>query len=100
MGDIPKHSSLRFGIPSLDDLFGTSSLSHRSDGIPVYDMTLVPEGNTSTRLTLVGPEGSGKSIVALHLAARYIADAWTRSPGKQHPKVIFVSTDLTYAKAL
>lgn len=101
MTDIPSRSALRFGIPSLDDLFGTFSVSHRSYGIPVAST------NEQIKLTIIGPAGSGKSILALHLASRYRADAHSRARSRQAnsresfrpPKVIYISTDLTLPKA-
>ncbi|HEY6390100.1 MAG TPA: hypothetical protein VIX89_02410 [Bryobacteraceae bacterium] len=97
MNGIPNKPHLRFGIPALDDLFGSYSLSHRADGIPVST------DKDQARLTIIGPAGSGKSILALHLASRYAADVftrWTRAGCKgTPPKVIYVSTDLTLEKA-
>ena len=102
MTDIPNKSALRFGIPSLDDLFGTFSVSHTSYGIPVAS----PE--EQIKLTIVGPAGSGKSILALHLASRYRADAHSRMKSRaaklggdeqRAPRVIYISTDLTLPKA-
>ena len=71
MNGIPLNPCICFGVPSLDDLFGTFGLSHRSYGIPV-------EG-AQANLTLVGPDGSGKSLLAFHLASRYAADSFSRS---------------------
>ncbi len=38
MNGVPRISCLRFGVPSLDDLFGTFSLSHRAYGIPINNI--------------------------------------------------------------
>lgn len=91
---VPTEHHLRFGIPSLDDLFGTYSLSHRGDGIPVSST------DEKARLAIIGPAGSGKSLLALHLASRYIADGFTRSNGQRYPKVVYLSSDLTLEKAV
>ncbi|HJQ82917.1 MAG TPA: ATPase domain-containing protein [Candidatus Binatia bacterium] len=48
----------------------------------------------TTSLCIIGPDGAGKSILALHLASRYLADAGCQ------PRVIYASTDLPYANAL
>lgn len=89
---------LRFGIPSLDDLFGTTSVSHRSAGI---GLTRCDEGAKSaiepTKICISGVEGSGKSILALHLASRYLADSFNAAHAT---RVLYISTDLTHGKAL
>jgi hypothetical protein len=92
-------SILRFGIPSLDALFGTSSISQHADGI------LISHSNEQTKVSVVGPAGSGKSLVALHAASRYTADLYRglypaqTAERPRIPKVIYLSTDLTYVKA-
>lgn len=98
MNGIPLNPSICFGVPSLDDLFGTFGLSHRSYGIPA-------EG-AQANLTLVGPDGSGKSLLAFHLASRYAADSFSRSKAASKPEksiappmVIYISTDLSTSKA-
>ena len=82
---------IRFGIPSLDLLLGQQG-GASPDG---YGFK-IPEDGATTSLCFVGRHGTGKSVLALHLAARYLADA-TVSHGKT--KVLYVSTDLTAAKA-
>ena len=60
---------LRFGIESLDKLiggsketgFGINLARHKAPGL-------------ATSLCLIGPDGAGKSVLALHLAAQYLAD--------------------------
>lgn len=60
---------LRFGIPDLDVLLRWSSSG------PEQPNGLFYAANTTTSLSLVGPDGSGKTLLALHLAARYLHDA-------------------------
>jgi hypothetical protein len=97
---------IRFGIPSLDDLFGTSSISHRSLGIALAREAgedaskmrrTAPRSLEPTRVCILGREGSGKSILALHMTARYLADSLPVCKGT---RAIYLSTDLTHAKAL
>src|ERR1700687_586363 len=95
MHNVPQYPCLRFGIPSLDDLFGSFSLSHRAHGIPMSK-------DHFGKLSIIGPEGSGKSILALHLASRYAADVLTRGRARHKKpltKVIYISTDFTHVKA-
>lgn len=93
MNGIPAKPSICFGVPSLDDLFGTFGLSHRTYGIPVED--------GQTNLTLVGPDGAGKSLLALHVASRYAADTFSRAKknGRAAPQILYISTDLSQSKA-
>jgi KaiC/GvpD/RAD55 family RecA-like ATPase len=91
--DLPQDSNLqadlsRDSIPDLDD-FGVGVLADKAD-----------KGDTTatTSFCLIGRDGSGKSVLALHLASRYLADC--------HPnddpcatKVLYISTDLTFSKA-
>src|SRR5438105_2846302 len=99
--------ALRFGIPSLDELLRRDAGTplHASATGLVSDQTLRTRGgmaidtyakNKSARTTgcIIGPDGTGKSILALHLASRYIADA-----NQDDVKVLYASTDLSYAKA-
>ncbi|MBI3721565.1 MAG: hypothetical protein HY248_03345, partial [Fimbriimonas ginsengisoli] len=57
-----------------------------------------PDGTTS--ICMVGPDGTGKSVLALHLASRY-AGRYRYHAGEHggYPRVLYVSTDLSYAKA-
>jgi KaiC/GvpD/RAD55 family RecA-like ATPase len=88
---------LRFGIPSLDDLLGHDR--EKNGGMVFFD-------RHATNLCIVGADGTGKSVLALHLAAHYMADA-TRavtesreiSDPNRVPRVVYVSTDLTFPKA-
>lgn len=67
---------LLFGIPSLDDLLGTERV----------DMS------RPTSLCILGPDGAGKSILAMHLASHYLVAA-------RGARVIYASTDLSHDKA-
>ena len=92
-----KGKVLRFGIPSLDMLMGKAPEIAARKGIDQLGLWLPdPSGSnkstTSTSLCLIGPDGSGKSVLALHLVSRYLADNKTAS-------AIYVSTDLTSQKA-
>jgi KaiC/GvpD/RAD55 family RecA-like ATPase len=82
---------LRFGIPSLDALLGGVGDNPDSCGIELSSR------NESTSISLIGPEGSGKSIFALHLVSRYLADVAPH--GNTDARVLYVSTDLSHARA-
>lgn len=92
---------LKFGIPTLDNLFlGNEKRDSAPGGIvlPRGEM-----GSERTSVCIVGPDGSGKSLFALHLASRYAADVASHYPkckDQDRPQVIFVSTDFSYARAL
>lgn len=72
---------MRFGIPSLDALFGQGC-------IPIDHAE-----RSGTSLCLAGAAGTGKSILALHFVASYRADQG------QQPKIIYISTDFSHPKA-
>jgi KaiC/GvpD/RAD55 family RecA-like ATPase len=117
---MPTH--LRFGIPSLDLLFGAhreavaedstrqTVRAERGQGI------LVPGGKDqdsrrgSVSICISGPDGTGKSILGLHLASRYLADCYARErwvavrkfPRDKQivlPRILYVSTDLKFKMA-
>jgi KaiC/GvpD/RAD55 family RecA-like ATPase len=48
-----------------------------------------------TSIALSGPDGSGKSILALHVASKY----WHDAPDGEKPICLYVSTDLSYEQA-
>ena len=56
---------LSFGIPKLDELFGRYSAT----GEP----GICAEAGESVSVCLVGADGTGKSVLALHLASQYAA---------------------------
>lgn len=85
---------LSFGIPSLDELLGCPTphegvLGQRPDDYGIH----VPQGH-STSLCLIGPDGTGKSVLGLHLAAQYA------STGTETTRVLYASTDLSHARAM
>jgi KaiC/GvpD/RAD55 family RecA-like ATPase len=88
---------MRFGIPSLDQLVSGD------ESVLGIDLTYVTEKGTpafdSTSMCIIGPDGTGKSVLALHLASYYAADhncKCTETP----PRILYASTDLRYEKAL
>ena len=88
---------LRFGIPSLDSLFG------EKDGCGI----LLPksgqnQSSSSVSICISGPDGTGKSILGLHLAAHYVADCLKQTSGGRRSlrtKVFYISTDLKFGMA-
>jgi len=80
-------SVLRFGIPSLDRII--NNRSDDPDGIPIVD-------EQSTSVSIIGPDGVGKSVLGLHLAAHYLFDHRSSFPS---PMVLYVSTDLSHSMA-
>lgn len=88
---------LRFGIPSLDRLItGEGEDTQKTGGLPNGIRLGKSE---STSLCIVGPDGTGKSVLGLHLASRYASDCWEISCGHSTPRVLYVSTDLNYEVA-
>jgi KaiC/GvpD/RAD55 family RecA-like ATPase len=86
---------LRFGIPSLDTLFGDRkgkgiSLPARGDGS-------TDPLNSSVSVCISGPDGTGKSILGLHLVSRYAADC--ARVGATGQKILYISTDLKFGMA-
>ncbi len=110
--------TLRFGIEPLDKLIGSNkggyglNITKRDDE---QRKKRKPESLT-TSICLIGPDGTGKSVLALHLAAQYMADCRkeradfllkhaTPRPASRPklppelPKVLYISTDLTHSMA-
>jgi KaiC/GvpD/RAD55 family RecA-like ATPase len=79
---------LKFGIESLDSLIGRDG----DYGIAI------PKSPGSTSLCLIGPDGTGKSVFALHLAASYVMNHRAADPAKA-PRVLYFSTDLKHEMA-
>jgi len=99
---------IRFGIPSLDELFGDNPLYPNIVGISLpLDAADPPQTTHRTSITslcIMGPDGTGKSVLGLHLASRYLADCHPEETDETAPRilptrVLYVSRDLTHAKA-
>ena len=101
---------LRFGILSLDELLG--SASENRFGIRLLERNVDPVSATTrpgkgpkeisdriltTSVCIIGANGAGKSIFALHMASKYLADCIASE--EKLPSVIYVSTDLTHEMA-
>jgi KaiC/GvpD/RAD55 family RecA-like ATPase len=86
-------SLLRFGIPSLDELLGFPR-TEPSAGRHDFDSYgyLLREDEAAT-VCLIGPDGTGKSLFALHLVSDYVQQL------KGGAKVLYVSTDLSVDRA-
>jgi KaiC/GvpD/RAD55 family RecA-like ATPase len=100
-GEKNRDQILAFGIPSLDELFGYPA--HWSGNPEDFGIGLRSR-HESTSLCIIGPDGTGKSVLALHLAAQYVitaggADVSGSGSGWNDVRVFYVSTDLSYAKA-
>ena len=111
---MPKPRVLRFGIQSLDKLIGTITC----DGEEIYGIDLsgseesedggpAEPGDSpiTSSICLTGPDGTGKSVLSLHIVSQYLADCLAESIKAndqpcQIPKVFHISTDLTYKMAL
>lgn len=79
---------LQFGVDSFDELLaGPRAEPNRG---------LVPS-TTPTSVAISGPDGSGKSILALHLASTY----WSNADGdnSEKPICLYISTDLSFEQA-
>ena len=112
---------LRFGISSLDELFGVPSETFKEESkAGIYLPSLNDEspntgtpgsedarrGVPTTSVCVVGPTGTGKSIFALHMASTYLSDCRAEKTiseqrGKEIslPTVLYVSTDLSHNMA-
>lgn len=99
---------IRFGIPSLDVLLGRRASRVYQFDLAQLDDKKYPcgidvsprEGQTereSVTISIIGSDGTGKSILAMHLAAKYIADR--TPPDRKSYQVIYASTDLSYSRA-
>lgn len=83
----PLGPTLQFGIPSLDELLGQPKGGAGSG----YGDEL----DRFTSMCLVGPDGTGKSVLALHLASSYAARTFAGAA----PSIFYASTDLSFHKA-
>jgi len=89
---MPSRKVFRFGVPSLDLLLGKCTEANGNIKVDDFGIAL-PSVSEPTSLSLIGPDGSGKSVLALHLASRFYSD------NDGAAKVIYVSTDLSFSKA-
>lgn len=81
---MPKAEVLDFGIPKLDMLLG------KAPDQEWYG--LAPDSDGYLSISLVGEEGSGKSVLALHLVSRFLAL-------NRGPLCIYFSEDLSFQRA-
>jgi len=87
---------LSFGIPTLDELIeipGSDEIVAESGGVGGDK----PE---AASLALLGPDGAGKSVLALHLASNY--RSWCCANlklGDPLPKILYISSDLQHSSA-
>lgn len=83
---------LTFGIEALDQLF-KQPLDEGMDA----DGEDLDEPVKNWTAAIIGPDGCGKSLLALHLAAEY----WrVHATGGHCPRIIYVSTDFSHAQAM
>lgn len=89
---------IRTGIPSIDGMFRISE--HQVRGNARGGIAL-PDLGATTSVAIVGPQGTGKSVLAMHFAARYLADCHAAfgADARSIPKVCYISTDMTYPVA-
>ncbi len=83
-------ATIRFGIESLDKLIGANDVGLGMNIPKNKDGDVL-----TTSLCLIGPDGTGKSVLALHLVAQYLADCWVFEKELPKPKILYISTDLT-----
>src|SRR6267154_6887847 len=105
---------IRFGIRSLDRLIGTVDGDKRLYGIGLSEPTQIKDNKRTSdglpmtaSVCLSGPDGSGKSVFSLHMASHYLGDCLSeclsstaRKRNCSVPRVLYISTDLTYKMAL
>lgn len=87
---------LRFGIPTLDQLLGDASEDRSQPDQNRFGFKYVEDAGTS--FCLIGPHGTGKSVLALHFASRYLADSLIEED--HGARIFYVSTDLSHSMAL
>jgi KaiC/GvpD/RAD55 family RecA-like ATPase len=91
---------LKFGIPSLDELL---NLAKEPDSVPSAEGESRRKERSVESYAIVGADGSGKSVLALHMASRYHADCWARTKNDDElrtPRILYVSSDLRFGSAL
>jgi|GEM_PF-1688613 len=80
---------LSFGIPSLDELLALDTDEQKKASL-----------NHQTSLALVGQDGTGKSVFALHLVSAYLNQVWREA--REHCGsvcVLYASSDLSFKSA-
>ena len=92
---------LTFGIPTFDGLFKSFDPTEAYLGSKILNPDFnncgiqISGGDTSS-ICIIGGDGVGKSVFALHLASRYMAGCAAK---KNSPRVFYISTDLNFGKA-
>lgn len=94
---------LAFGIPSLDRMFGPIDPDPKpGNNDPRADLRGYPlrpawenEHPEGTTVCVIGPDGTGKSLLALHLVSDYAR----RTADQERPRIIYASTDLSVERA-
>src|SRR5579872_6286412 len=99
--DLPTNEArliIQFGIPTLDELLGKSG-DDVAEPIHRFGLRLQNAGTSS--LCIVGPDGTGKSVLGLHLASRYAAQTFSVTGDSPDgvPAILYISTDLNFKKA-
>lgn len=93
---------IRSGIPSLDAMFRSSGLKSESftEELDEHGISLTG-GSGTTSICIAGPDGTGKSALAMHFVSRYMADAHQicRSDLSPQPLAFYVSSDLSHEMA-
>lgn len=99
-------SPLPFGIPVLDEFLGYESLFHEPPKKQACQPPAhwVSQQTQPTSIAIVGQDGTGKSIFALHLASTYLAIHEHHrfvSGDRRHvdPHVFYLSSDLSFGSA-
>ncbi|MFO0976941.1 MAG: ATPase domain-containing protein [Planctomycetaceae bacterium] len=119
---------VRFGIPTLDRLLGVVRSDSEGNERDTYGISVKPIADQNVvdtiSLCVIGADGVGKSLLALHLASRYRSDATnilkalaagkaktsqvecgvcphvSPAPVGPNPFIVYASTDLSYGRAL
>src|ERR1043165_7097304 len=86
---------IRSGIPSLDAMLRPSLRREDELGIALTSV------NGMTSIAISGPDGTGKSALAMHFVSRYLADCHQYCWNHQRPEPLafYVSTDLSHDMA-
>jgi hypothetical protein len=91
-------NTFRFGIPQLDEMLWAS-----------LEQQTAPEPEPTSSIAILGPDGTGKSVFALHLLSAYLSHAIRERTAAQKdvltqgssalPRILYVSTDLKFDRA-